>query len=167
MMIRSLNLFLPDSQHTAQLGELLGQHLPPGSTILLQGELGAGKTTLIQGLGKSLGITEPIASPTFTLVNEYTEGSLPLYHLDLYRLDKNQVNGIYPEIYWEGAEVDPGITAIEWSERLQYKPASYLEINLKHDIKRGRQATLKLLGKNDLNLNFLMSMASDINNAVN
>jgi tRNA threonylcarbamoyladenosine biosynthesis protein TsaE len=157
---RYLSLFLPESEHSKQLGELLGQNLPPGSTILLQGDLGTGKTTLIQGLGKSLGITEPIASPTFTLINEYTEGSLPLYHLDLYRLEKEQVNAVYPEIYWEGKEVNPGITAIEWSERLQYKPANYLEINLKHHTKRGRQATLNLVGEHDLNLDFLLTMAS-------
>jgi tRNA threonylcarbamoyladenosine biosynthesis protein TsaE len=155
-----LQLFLPNSEHTKRLGELLGKHLPPGSNILLQGDLGTGKTTLIQGLGESLGITDPIASPTFTLINEYTEGRIPLYHLDLYRLEPEQVNAIYPEIYWEGEEVTPGITAIEWSERLPYKPNNYLEINLTHHKKRGRQATLNLLGRNDLNLDFLLDMAS-------
>lgn len=158
MSNRSFNLFLPNSESTKQLGELLGQNLPPGSVILLQGDLGTGKTTLIQGLGKSLGITEPIASPTFTLVNEYTEGRMPLYHLDLYRLEKEQVGAIYPEIYWEGEEVTPGITAIEWSERLLYKPTNYLEINLIHHIKKGRQATLNLLGEHDLNFDFLLRM---------
>lgn len=156
----SIDLFLTDSHRTEQLGYLLGQHLPAGSLILLQGELGAGKTTLIQGLGKSLGITEPISSPTFTLVNEYTEGRLPLYHLDLYRLEKEQVSAIHPEIYWEGEEVVPGITAIEWSERLAYKSDRYLEINLVHNTERGRQATLNLRGKHDLNLDFLLCLAS-------
>jgi tRNA threonylcarbamoyladenosine biosynthesis protein TsaE len=155
---RYLRIFLPKSEQTSQLGELLGRNLLPGSTILLQGDLGTGKTTLIQGIGKSLGISEPIASPTFTLVNEYLEGSLPLYHLDLYRLEKEQVNAVYPEIYWEGEEVNPGITAIEWSERLQYKPSNYLEINLKYHTKRGRQATLSLIGEHDLNLGFLRTM---------
>lgn len=160
MSNHSLDLFLPNSESTKQLGELLGQHLPPGSVILLQGDLGTGKTTLIQGLGKSLGITEPIASPTFTLVNEYTEGRMPLYHLDLYRLEPEQVDAIYPEIYWEGEEVLPGITAIEWSERLLYKPDRYLKVNLIHCGKRGRQANINLLGERDLNLDFLLNMAS-------
>lgn len=153
------DLDLRDRASTENLGYLLGQHLPPQSVILLQGELGAGKTTLIQGLGKSLGLTEAIASPTFTLINEYTEGRLPLYHLDLYRLEKEQVSQIYPEIYWEGSEVEPGITAIEWSERLPYKPDRYWEIKLVHDAKRGRQATINFIG-NDLNLDFLTGLAS-------
>ena len=160
MNYHSLNLFLRDRDSTEKLGYLLGQHLPAGSVILLQGELGAGKTTLIQGLGKSLGITEAIASPTFTLINEYTEVPLPLYHLDLYRLTTEQASAIYPEIYWEGVEVTPGITAIEWSERLEYKPTNYLEINLVHDAKRGRQATLNLIGEHDLNLDFLVDLVS-------
>lgn len=155
-----LELFLPNAEQTRHLGELLAQHLSPGSNILLQGDLGAGKTTLIQGLGKGLGIADSIASPTFTLINEYPEGRIPLYHLDLYRLEPEQVKAIYPEIYWEGEEVTPGITAIEWSERLQYKPTNYLEINLTHHLKRGRQATVNLLG-HDLNLDFLRDMASN------
>jgi tRNA threonylcarbamoyladenosine biosynthesis protein TsaE len=160
MSNRYLRLFLPKSEHTRQLGELLGRNLFPGSTILLQGNLGTGKTTLIQGIGKSLGISETIASPTFTLINEYPEGNLPLYHLDLYRLEKEQVNTVYPEIYWEGEEVNPGITAIEWSEHLPYKPSNYLEIKLEHHTKRGRLATLSLVGKHDLSLDFLLTMTS-------
>ena len=157
--MNSLDLLLRDRASTEKLGYLLGRNLPPQSVILLRGELGAGKTTLVQGLGKGLEITEAIASPTFTLVNEYTQGRLPLYHLDLYRLEKEQVRGIYPEIYWEGLEVEPGITAIEWSERLPYKPDRYWEISLIHDAKRGRQATINLIG-NDLNGDFLTELAS-------
>lgn len=157
--MNSLDLFLSDRTMTEKLGYILGRNLSPKSVILLQGELGAGKTTLIQGLGKGLGITEAIASPTFTLVNEYTEGRLPLYHLDLYRLEKDRVSEIYPEIYWEGLEVEPGITAIEWSERLPYKPECYWEINLFYNTKKGRRATINLVG-NDLNLDFLTGLAS-------
>ena len=156
MDCRFLELFLPDNTDTQKLGYLLGKHLIPGSVILLQGDLGSGKTTLIQGLGQSLGISEPIASPTFTLINEYTDINLPLYHLDLYRLTSEQVSSnLYPEIYWEGIEVEPGITAIEWAERLLYKPDNYLDIKLAHTAKKGRQATLSVVGENDLNLDFL------------
>lgn len=157
--MNSLDLYLHDRNRTEKLGYLLGRNLPPLSVILLRGDLGAGKTTLVQGLGKGLGITEAIASPTFTLVNEYTQGRLPLYHLDLYRLEKEQVGGIYPENYWEGLEVEPGITAIEWSERLPYKSDCYWEINLVYDAKKGRQATINLVG-NDLNCDFLSELAS-------
>lgn len=158
-------LFLPDDTYTKKLGYLLGEKLAPGSVILLQGDLGSGKTTLIQGLGKSLGITEAIASPTFTLINEYTDVEIPLYHLDLYRLDQKQVSSsLNPEIYWEGIEVAPGITAIEWAERLPYKPDSYLEINLTYTPKRGRQATLNVRGANDLSLDFLQCLVAVDNN---
>jgi tRNA threonylcarbamoyladenosine biosynthesis protein TsaE len=74
-------IFLADAQATRSLGISLGQSLPAGTVILLLGELGAGKTTLVQGIGAGVGITEPIVSPTFTLINEYLEGRLPLYHL--------------------------------------------------------------------------------------
>ena len=78
--------------------------LPPDTILLLKGDLGAGKTTLVQGIGigGGLGITDAIVSPTFTLINEYPEGRLPLYHLDLYRLEPAEVRSLYLEKYWEG-----------------------------------------------------------------
>lgn len=136
-------IVLPSAEATQKLGKQLGQVLPPESVLLLMGDLGAGKTTFMQGLGKGLGIDEPIVSPTFTLVNEYLEGRLPLYHLDLYRLEPNQVSSLYPETYWEGMEVEPGITAIEWAQRLPYKPPSYLEISLTPISECSRHAHLK------------------------
>jgi tRNA threonylcarbamoyladenosine biosynthesis protein TsaE len=141
-MCESLTLFLESASATFELGKKLGQSLTPNSVILLEGELGVGKTTLVQGLGKGLGINEPIVSPTFTLINEYREGRLPLYHFDLYRLEGKEIETLYPEMYWEGREVEPGITAIEWSQRLPYQPLSYLEIQLKHDSNQGRIAQL-------------------------
>ena len=125
-----LTIFLSNPQDTQRFGYLLGKHLNPGSTLLLVGNLGAGKTTLVQGIGRGLGIDEPIVSPTFTLVNEYLDGRLPLYHLDLYRLEPSQVDEIYPEMYWTGIEVASGITAIEWSQRLSVYPPSYIKIEL-------------------------------------
>ncbi len=155
---KSLQIELREHQATEKLGYLLGKYLPANSIILLKGELGAGKTTLLQGIGKGLAIAESIVSPTFTLVNEYLAGRLPLYHLDLYRLSTEQVATIYPEIYWEGIEVEPGITAIEWSERLTDPPRDRLEITLTYDLKQGRQATLTLFGSNDLDLSFLTDL---------
>ena len=152
MALKFLNLFLPNAAATEKLGYLLGQYLPPGTVILLKGELGSGKTTLIQGLGKSLGICEPIASPTFTMINEYTEVDVPLYHLDLYRLSPEGVAVLYPEIYWEGLEKTPGITAIEWSEHLPYKPSQYMEIELTYNLEQGRNASLKLIRLDSFNL---------------
>ncbi|MBD2386567.1 tRNA (adenosine(37)-N6)-threonylcarbamoyltransferase complex ATPase subunit type 1 TsaE [Cylindrospermum sp. FACHB-282] len=125
-----MKIFLADAEATLRLGMILGELLTKGSVILLEADLGAGKTTLVQGIGKGLGITESIVSPTFTLINEYTEGRLPLYHLDLYRLEPNEVAALNLETYWEGVEVMPGIVAIEWAERMPYKPDSYLSVGL-------------------------------------
>ncbi len=142
---------LPDTEATLAFGRSLGETLPPGSVILLRGDLGAGKTTLVQGIGSGLGIEEPIVSPTFTLVNEYTEGRVPLYHLDLYRLEGAEIRSLYLENYFEGIEVEPGIVAIEWSERLLYMPSRYLEITLTDRGDKGRQAIVRPVGegKND------------------
>jgi tRNA threonylcarbamoyladenosine biosynthesis protein TsaE len=118
---------------TRQFGRKLGQTLTAGSVLLLEGELGSGKTTLVQAIGVGLGISETVDSPTFTLVNEYLGGRLPLYHMDLYRLQPDAVAQLYPDVYWEGLEMEPGIVAIEWAERLPYQPADYLVIQLRAD----------------------------------
>jgi tRNA threonylcarbamoyladenosine biosynthesis protein TsaE len=148
---------LIDSQATQGLGVRLGRSLPAGSTILLEGDLGAGKTTLVQGIGIGLGIEGAIVSPTFTLINEYPEGRLPLYHFDLYRLESREIVEIAPELYWEGIEVPLGITAIEWAQRLPYLPDNYLKIYLRH-YQQQRQAEIELVGRDsiDCNLDSLM-----------
>jgi tRNA threonylcarbamoyladenosine biosynthesis protein TsaE len=138
----SMNILLADAQATLRLGITLGENLTAGSVILLQGDLGTGKTTLVQGIGQGLGITESIVSPTFTLINEYTQGRLPLYHLDLYRLEPSEVVALNLETYWEGVEVMPGIVAIEWAERMPYKPDSYLSMVLSHGDDGTRQAKI-------------------------
>ncbi len=137
-------VFLPNSQATYDLGVTLGKSLAAGTVILLEGDLGAGKTTLVQGIAKGLGIEESIVSPTFTLINEYFQGRLPLYHLDLYRLNAQEVEQMYLESYWYGEETPLGITAIEWPERLTYKPENYLEIKLIH-LNNGRQVTIRAI----------------------
>ena len=133
---------LPDSQATQALGRSLGEQLPTGSVLLLKGDLGSGKTTLVQGLGTSLGI-EAIDSPTFTLINEYTKGRVPLYHIDLYRLSMAEADSLYLETYWEGIEVEPGIVAIEWAERLTNLPPEPVELELSYSAE-GRQANVKV-----------------------
>ena len=137
-----MKIFLADAVATRSLGIALGQSLNLGSIILLEGDLGAGKTTLVQGIGCGLGITEWIVSPTFTLINEYAEGRLPLYHLDLYRLEPREVATLNLETYWEGVEVTPGIVAIEWAERMPYKPDSYLNVRLTYGDEGSRQAEI-------------------------
>lgn len=137
-----IKIFLADAAATQKLGIALGQSLNPGNVILLQGDLGTGKTTLVQGLGQGLGISDPIVSPTFTLINEYMEGRLPLYHLDLYRLEPKQVTALNLETYWEGVEVTPGIVAIEWAERMPYRPEHYLGVRLTYADEGTRQAEI-------------------------
>lgn len=129
-MVESIKFSLAGAEATRSLGLTLGRSLKPGSVIFLDGDLGSGKTTLVQGIGAGLGITESIVSPTFTLINEYTEGRLRLYHLDLYRLQPQEVAAMQLETYWEGIELPLGIVAIEWADRLDYKPPSYLRICL-------------------------------------
>jgi len=142
-----MKTFLPDFEATRKLGIALGRALPPGTIILLQGDLGAGKTTLVQGIAEGLGISESIESPTFTLINEYFAGRLPLYHLDLYRLEPEEAEALHLESYWDGLERDLGIVAIEWAERLHYKPENYLQISLSY-LDNGRQA--EVIGKGNL-----------------
>ena len=100
---------------TLAFGERLGRCLEPGDIILLFGDLGAGKTTLTQGICRGLGITEEyIRSPTFTLVNEYL-GDFPIYHIDLYRLDSfSEIEALGLEEYL----FSNGVCIIEWAEKL-------------------------------------------------
>lgn len=120
---------LADAAATQALAAALGQVISAGAVLLLNGDLGSGKTTFVQGLGAALGVKGPIVSPTFTIANEYPEARLPLYHFDLYRLQPEETAALNLEGYWEG-EYPLGIVAIEWAERLKYWPQDYLEINL-------------------------------------
>jgi tRNA threonylcarbamoyladenosine biosynthesis protein TsaE len=123
---------LVDAASTHRFGQELADRLTPGTILLLVGDLGSGKTSLVQGLAAGLGITEAVASPTFTIVNEYCQGRMPLYHLDLYRLTPQEVTALQIDRYWDPWEVEPGIVAIEWPERLQQQPEHYWQIELAH-----------------------------------
>lgn len=159
-MNQEVFLSLENVAATHHLGKSLGKILPVGSVILLEGNLGTGKTTLVQGIGDGLGITETIDSPTFTLINEYSQGKIPLYHFDLYRLESSEVEALNLDIYWEGCEKPLGIVAIEWAEKLVYYPPSFLRVCLSFSeandttnvTLRKRQANLISTGKVDLDL---------------
>ena len=102
-------------EETAALGEAWAREVAPGWTIALCGDLGMGKTQLVKGLARGLGITTRIASPTFALVNEHTAGHAPLFHLDLYRLDtRAQIAGAGLDEY---LFTPRGVTVVEWAER--------------------------------------------------
>jgi tRNA threonylcarbamoyladenosine biosynthesis protein TsaE len=129
---------LPNAAATQSVGLDFGKSLTAGSVLLLTGDLGSGKTTLVQGLAQGMGIEDPIVSPTFTIINEYFSGRLPLYHLDLYRLAAAEVDELNLASYWLGIEVEPGIMAIEWAERLPHLPDNYIRVELTYDAGEGR-----------------------------
>ena len=109
------NIQLNNTDETLKLGEIIGKSLNPGSIIALVGDLGAGKTVLVKGIAKGLGVDEEPNSPTFVIMNSY-EGRMPLYHFDLYRLsDEDELVGIGYEEYFFG----DGVTAVEWADRVQ------------------------------------------------
>lgn len=139
------HLNLPNLQATHDLGVRLGKTLNPGTVLLLTGDLGTGKTSLVQGIGAGLGIVETLESPTFTLLNEYHDGRVPLYHLDLYRLTPPEVAELYLEGYWDGTEAPLGIMAIEWCDRLPYLPDRYLNLTLTHT-ETGRNLSWTAMG---------------------
>ena len=103
------------AQQTEQLGEKLGQILKPGTVLAFTGDLGAGKTAFTRGLARGLEIPERITSPTFTIVNEYEGGRLPLFHFDMYRLGSS--DELF-DIGWEDYLVRGGVCAVEWSENV-------------------------------------------------
>ena len=98
---------------TEALGERLAARLTGGEVIAYTGDLGAGKTAFTRGLARGLGITDRVTSPTFTIVNEYEGGRLPLFHFDMYRLSSS--DDLY-EIGWEDYLARGGVCAVEWSE---------------------------------------------------
>lgn len=98
----------------SRFAERLALVLQPGDVVALDGNLGAGKTTLTQQLGKALGLTEPVSSPTFVLMNEYHSGKFPIVHVDLYRLGEERSESLADELY---AIIDEGrsLVMVEWA----------------------------------------------------
>lgn len=114
------------AQITRRLGAAIGARAEPGDAILLEGGLGAGKTTLVQGIAEGLGIAHAATSPTFTLIHELRGGRLPLYHVDLYRIEtEDQLFDLGIADLFDG----DGLLAVEWADRLgSLLPPAYLRI---------------------------------------
>ena len=100
---------------TKAVGAALAEHLRPGDVIAYVGGLGAGKTAFTRGLARGLGITESVTSPTYTIVNEYLSGSMPLFHFDMYRL--GSADDLF-DIGWDDYLERGGVCAVEWSENV-------------------------------------------------
>ncbi len=103
-------------QETERLGMALAQYLLPGDVLAYTGDLGAGKTAFTRGLAAGLGITDRVTSPTYTVVNEYLSGRLPLFHFDMYRL--HSADELF-DIGWEDYLTRGGVCAVEWSENVE------------------------------------------------
>jgi len=137
-------IFLSGPEDTDRLGRWLGRRLAAGTLLALKGDLGAGKTSLTQGLARGLGVPDgcPVVSPTFTLANEYP-GRVPLYHLDLYRLEGDELfEAGLDEYFFRG-----GVCVVEWAEKAEDDlPAPRLEIELHVESAGGRRAVLRSIG---------------------
>jgi len=105
-----------EPEETEALGGKLALRLKPGDVIAFYGDLGAGKTAFTRGLAKGLGICEPVTSPTYTIVNEYLSGRMPLFHFDMYRL--GSADELF-DIGWEDYLERGGVCAVEWSENVE------------------------------------------------
>lgn len=120
---------------TAALGEKVGREAKAGEVYTLIGDLGVGKTVFTQGIARGLGITEPICSPTFTIVQVYEEGRLPFYHFDVYRIgDIEEMD----EIGYEDCFYGEGVTMIEWANLIEeILPEHYRKITIEKDLEKG------------------------------
>ena len=126
-------------QETEQLGKRLGETIAPGTVIAYTGDLGAGKTAFTRGLALGLGIQTQVTSPTFTIVNEYEGGRLPLFHFDMYRLGSS--DELF-DIGWEDYLARGGVCAVEWSENVD----DALEGGcIRVDIRRGQTDEQRLI----------------------
>ena len=103
-------------EETEKIGEALAKSLQPGTILAYRGDLGAGKTAFTRGLARGLGCKETVTSPTYTIVNEYLGGRLPLFHFDMYRLASS--DDLW-DIGWEDYLDREGVCAVEWSENVQ------------------------------------------------
>ena len=127
-----MKFYTASAYETEELGARLGRQLRPGAVIAFYGDLGAGKTAFTRGLARGLGIVDPITSPTYTIVNEYS-GKIPLFHFDMYRLTSSE--DLF-DIGWEDYLTRGGVIAVEWSERVEDALEDALKIDIRRDPER-------------------------------
>lgn len=135
-------------KETFAFGEKIGRECKPGEVYTLIGDLGVGKTVFTQGVAAGLGITEPVNSPTFTIIQTYDDGRMPFYHFDVYRIgDVEEMD----EIGYEDCFYGEGICLIEWANLIEeILPDSYTEITIEKDLEKGfdyRKITCKKVEK--------------------
>ena len=118
------------ADETQALGTKLAKRLQPGDVIAYFGDLGAGKTALTRGIAQGLGITDIVTSPTYTIVNEYLTGRLPLFHFDMYRL--GSADELF-DIGWEDYLARGGVCAVEWSENVEDALQGAIRVTIEKD----------------------------------
>ena len=136
------------AEETFWLGRSLGEVVTPGVLYTLIGDLGVGKTVFTQGLARGLGITGPVNSPTFTILQIYEEGRLPFYHFDVYRIaDVEEMD----EIGYEDCFYGQGVCLVEWANLIEeILPEKYVEITIEKDLTKGfdyRRITLRAVNR--------------------
>ena len=134
-------------EETFRLGRKLGEAARPGQVFTLTGDLGTGKTVFTQGFAKGLGVEEPVNSPTFTIVQVYDEGRLPLYHFDVYRIgDVEEME----EVGFEDYVMGDGVSLIEWADLIsEILPEKRTAVRIEKDLEQGfdyRRITIEELG---------------------
>ena len=124
-------------EDTFLVAEQMGQSAQPGQGICLNGDLGVGKTLFSQGFSKGLGIEDSVNSPTFTIVQQYDEGRIPLYHFDVYRIEDSEE---MEEVGFQDMIYGDGVCLIEWAGIISdILPEHYIEVNIEKDLEKGFQ----------------------------
>ena len=136
-----MTTFLTNSpRETEAVGAALGKILPPGTILAYRGDLGAGKTAFTRGLAQGLGCTDLVTSPTYTIVNEYLSGRLPLFHFDMYRLHSS--DDLW-DIGWEDYLDRCGICAVEWSENVEDALEGAVSVTIEKTGEESRRITIE------------------------
>ena len=125
---------------TERIGAFLAEKLQPGTVIAYRGDLGAGKTAFTRGIAKGLGCTDCVTSPTYTIVNEYLSGRMPLFHFDMYRLASAE--DLW-DIGWEDYLDRGGVCAVEWSENVEEALERFVLVNIEKIGDESRRITIE------------------------
>lgn len=127
-------------EQTEKIGQALGQVLQPGTVLAYTGDLGAGKTAFTRGLARGLGCREAVTSPTYTIVNEYLSGRMPLFHFDMYRL--SCADDLW-DIGWEDYLDRNGVCAVEWSENVEEAMDGAIRVHIRKTGEQSRVITIE------------------------
>ena len=134
-------IYTPNSPaETEAVGEALARKLQPGTVIAYRGDLGAGKTAFTRGLARGLGCADLVTSPTYTIVNEYLSGRMPLFHFDMYRL--RSADDLF-DIGWEDYLDRGGVCAVEWSENVEEAMEGCILVTIEKTGEESRRITIE------------------------